>query len=103
MANDKRDELITSVRSDPSLEEDQKRKLLNLLTDNAFFNKVLYGGFGAAVGAAVANWLKLSRKSKILLAIAGFGIGELLLSASKKSEEKKPLQYNKQTRLYEVQ
>lgn len=92
--------LLAAINHDPALTDKDKATLSAKLHDPTFFRQMMYGGVGVGTADAISNWIKLSKKARILLAIAGFGIGQLILHAV--SSEDKPLKFNKATKTYEV-
>lgn len=95
-----KDKLTTIVRNDPSLSEEEKDELITKLDDNIFFDSLMRGATGAGVGYVIAKFLGLSRSARVLLSIAGFGIGRYLLDTSRKHD--KFLQYNEKLKIYDI-
>lgn len=94
-------ELLEAVSSDPSLAPQQKQELLTILNDGDKLPKLLSGTLGAAVGVAIGKYRKLSNSSKILLGLAGFGIGRLMYNILHK-RDKQFVSYNDKLKTYEM-
>lgn len=94
-------ELIKAVQSDHSLSDEQKKSVVERLQDKVFVSKLSSGVIGGGVGLLVSKYLKLSNSAKVLLSVAGYGIGRTLWE-SLHSEEKKFQDYNKKLKVYEI-
>ncbi len=93
-------ELIHLVNNDHGLSESTRQELTEKLNDDEFYDKMMHGSIGAGTGYVVGKFLDLSKRSQMLLSVAGFGVGTYLLDSSKKHD--KFLQYNKQLKIYEI-
>jgi prolipoprotein diacylglyceryltransferase len=93
-------ELIRSIRADNTLSKEHKDTIEDKLREPTFFNKLIYGGFGAALASAIAKYLELSKKARILVTIAGYGVGRMILNQVEK--EDKFVTFNPKTNLYEI-
>ena len=93
-------DLTHAVRADPGLTPEEREEVLDRLSEPTFSQKLLYGGFGAAVSGLLARYLGLSKKTQVVLVIAGFGLGQMLLHLTR-SDKNKSMQYNEHTKLYE--
>ncbi len=94
-------DLLMALRADPSLSAHERQQVEQMVSQPDFITKLMYGAFGASLAYIVSKYLKLSKTAQILLAVAGFGIGRLLLDASNKHSDKFS-QYNNRIKLYEV-
>lgn len=93
--------LLAALRADPSLNPQERKQVEHMVSQPDFTTKLMYGAFGASLAYIVAKYLKLSKSAQILLAIAGFGIGRLLLDASQKHKDKF-VQYDNKIKQYEI-
>ena len=93
-------ELIRLANSDLGLSESAKQELVEKLHDDEFYDKLMHGTVGAGTGYIVSKFLNLSKRSQMLLSVAGFGVGTYLLDSAKKHD--KFLKYNKQLKIYEI-
>jgi hypothetical protein len=92
--------IIKAIQSDSGLSEPDKELLLSKLNDDKWFDKLMHGTTGASVGYLVSKFFGLSRKSQVLLTVAGFGIGRYLLDNIQKRD--KFMQYNDKLKTYEI-
>lgn len=72
-------DLVAAVQMDATLPPDKKQTLLDFIHMPNFLSYLKGGVFGAGVAYAVAKFLGMSKRTQLLLTIAGFGIGKLLL------------------------
>jgi hypothetical protein len=94
-------ELQNAVLADPTLTPQQKQKIVEVLSDGDKLPRLLTGALGSAVGVAIAKYMKLSKVSKVLLGVAGFGIGRLLYDVLSKHDGQFA-SYNSKIRAYEM-
>jgi hypothetical protein len=59
----------------------QKQHLLNLLNNPNVEERLLAGAAGAALSYALARYMGMSGTSRLLMSLAGFGAGNILLGA----------------------
>ncbi len=91
----------TAIRSDRGLTPNEQALVEKKLQNEAFTQKLLYGGAGAGLGLLIGKFLMLSPTARILVSLAGFGLGKAILTHSKNDKEP-GLQYNDNTRMYEL-
>lgn len=72
-------ELVSAVQMDATIPSDKKQTLIDFIHMPNFLGYLKGGVFGAGVAYAVAKFLGMSKRTQLLLTIAGFGIGKLLL------------------------
>ena len=73
--------------------------MISSLKDDRFFQ----GLVGSVTGYAVAKFLKLSKRSQILLTLGGFGIARALIKhQEQQAHGDKTHTYDKKTHTYEV-
>jgi len=97
-----KDQLRELIIKDVGLSPSDRSALLDKLSDdnNDFYEHLVKGGVGASLGYVLAKYMDLSSKARLLLSIAGFGIGTYVLDSSKKHD--KFLTYNKEQKVYEI-
>lgn len=92
--------LVVCVNNDPTLTSSEKSLVLMKLHEPSFLEKNKEGIVGAGLGLAISKFLKLSRKSQILLTLAGFGIGKYILAEARNRD--KFVTYNDRLKVYEI-
>jgi len=98
------EELLRHVRGDPTLSPDERRLLEGRIRDDRFMSKFLKNAAGGAMGYTLARFFKMGRKGQILMTLAGFGLGKLLLAGmGEKGEGLKHSVYDKKTRTYLIE
>jgi F0F1-type ATP synthase assembly protein I len=93
--------LVQSVTADSILARDEKQKVLDMLSRTDFLSKLQSGALGAGLAFLLAKFLKMSPRAQLLMTLAGYGIGRMLVDASSKHSEKF-IQYNDRMKLYEI-
>lgn len=93
------------IQADPSLNVDQKTKVLGAIREPSFFDTAMHGAAGASLIYILTKFLGLGKQSQILLTLMGFGIGVLLLDYIEKGkvDSSKVMQYNEKLKRLEVQ
>lgn len=94
-------ELVKAIQSDSGLKQEEKQAVIDKLHDSAYVNKMTASLAGGSIGLLVAKYLKLSKTAKVLLALAGFGIGRALWG-SIHDDTKKFQEYNNKLKVYEI-
>lgn len=94
-------ELVRAVQADQTLQPDQKALIVEKLHDPAFTSNIA-GVAGGGVALLIAKYLKLSNTAKVLLSVAGFGIGHALWNSIHEHNDKKFQDYNKKLKVYEI-
>lgn len=97
---DTKQQIVKAIQHDPSLSEAEKELLISKINDDKWFDKLMHGATGASVGYLVSKFFGLTKKSQVLLTVAGFGIGRYLLDNVRKSG--KFMQYNDKLKVYEI-
>lgn len=69
------------IRKDIGLDANEKSSLLTMMNTPNFFEHLLVGTGGAALGFAIAKYHKMSPTSQALMSLAGFGVGNIILNA----------------------
>ncbi len=94
--------LIKITSADPFLSPEEKisikRKLNQEPVDTS--SGVVNGVIGATAALAIANFLKLSKQSQILVTLAGYGVGKYLLDNSNKHD--RLIEFNNKTNSYKL-
>lgn len=75
---DKPSELLGLVNQDHGLAQHKKQSLMSMLKSPEAFDHILVGVTGMAMAHAITNYTKLPKPARILLSLAGFGIGNIL-------------------------
>lgn len=94
-------QLLLAVQADRSLSKEERDRVLQILNQPDFLTKLTAGAFGASITYLIAKFLHLSKTAQVLLAIAGFGIGKLLLDASSHHTDRFAT-YNNKMKVYEI-
>lgn len=94
--------LLTTIRADPTLSDEDKAKIMDLLSRQDYVNKLLNGALGAGLALLIARYMNLSKASQVLLAIAGFGVGKLILDSEQGDPKKRFASYNRNIKMYEL-
>lgn len=95
-------ELVQVVKGDPYVSSSDKELAETHLQNIPFVARLLAGAVGAELGNILGKYKKMPPKTRTLIAIAGFGLGQLVLKEIYK-ERDKFARYNHQTRLYEIE
>ena len=95
-----KEDLIEAVANDLSLSPQQRIEIVNRLQKEDQFSNLEHGVIGGALGYSLSKFLKLGKTSQLLLSIAGFGAGKLLLNHGNANDN--TLNYNKKNNTYEV-
>jgi len=93
--------LTQAVQADPILSPSEKEKIHALLSQPDFLSKLMHGMFGASLVYLLTEYLKLGKTAQILLSIAGFGVGRLLLDVHEKKKTDFA-NYNEKLKVYEI-
>lgn len=94
-------ELIKSIHADTNLTKEQKEHLAKFINTPNQLAKLTSEATGAGLGLVISNYLKLSKPAKVLLSVAGYGIGKVLYDAIH-NDKKKFQSYNKDLKVYEI-
>jgi len=73
-------DLAKYIKADHALSQDQKTHILRMLNSPDVASHLLAGTAGAALALAVARWKKMSGTSQVLMSLAGFGLGNIILN-----------------------
>lgn len=92
--------LLRDIAFDPHLTSPEKKLLKELLEDSKKHKQLTNGIRGAAIAYAIASFLKMSRNSRMLVSLAGFGIGRYILTTAR--NDKKFMSFDPKTRYYNV-
>lgn len=95
-------ELIKAVQADSTLTAEQKTEIVQKLQDKSFVTKLNSGAAGVGIGLLIGKYLKLSTTAKVLLSIAGYGIGRSLWTYLHTTKESKFQSYNSKLKSYEI-
>ncbi len=93
-------ELLKAVNADTELEDNEKDELENYLRQQDNINKMIAGALGTGIAVLLGQYLKLSSTSKILLSLAGYGIGNIIYKSWKK--KRRYMNFDDKTRTYEL-
>jgi hypothetical protein len=74
------DDLAKFIRQDEGLHPAQRANVLQMLNTPDIATHVLTGITGAGIALAVARWRKMSPTSQVLMSLAGFGLGNIILN-----------------------
>ena len=74
------EDLAHFIRNDQGLHPDQRTHVLQLLNTPDLGGHILAGATGAALALSVARYKKLSGTSQVLMSLAGFGLGNIILN-----------------------
>ncbi len=91
-------ELAAYVANDAGLSIEQRAGLLEQLKQPGFLSSVFAGVAGASLLLVISRYLKLSPAVQVLLSMAGYGIGNLLLNATSNNM----LKYDDKLKSYEI-
>jgi hypothetical protein len=86
--------VLKLVRNDDGLEAKKKQSLLSMLGSPEAFDHIVAGVAGVAIARAVTHYSEMSKPAKILLNLAGFGLGNILYNHL---HENKFTKYNPET------
>lgn len=93
-------ELINNIRQDRGISKEDRDMLMELTQNPNFFETLLKGIGGATLGYLIGKYLKLGKGTKILLSLAGFGIGAILIDKIKKKNDF--VKYDKAMEVYQL-
>ena len=74
------EDIAKYVRNDHGLHPDQRFQVLQMLNTPDVASHLLVGATGAALALAVARYRKMSGTSQVLMSLAGFGLGNIILN-----------------------
>jgi hypothetical protein len=74
------------IQHDPKVEEPEKSSLLNFLNDPDALSVLAGGVAGGAITNTISKFLGLSHTAQILLSLAGFGLGSILVKSIGKDQ-----------------
>ena len=74
------EDLSKFIRQDEGLHPAQRANVLQMLNNPDIATHVLTGITGAGIALAVARWKKMSPTSQVLMSLAGFGLGNIILN-----------------------
>lgn len=97
-------DLLPALKADPGLTNAQRDGLLTWATKNAARLDSLWAT-NDPVSNAVNKFMKLSPAAKVLVSIAGYGLGRLLVShlQDNKSDKRRFARYNQNLKVYEIE
>jgi hypothetical protein len=93
-ASAKMSTILRLIREDQGLSSDKKNHLLTMLNSPEMYDHLLVGALGMVVARAVSSYAEMSKPARILLSLAGYGIGNIIYNAL---HERKHTTYNPQT------
>ncbi len=71
--------IMDAVHEDPHINHEEKAGIMGYLNDPDALAMILGGTAGAALTHTITQYMKLDRTSQILLSLAGFGLGSILV------------------------
>lgn len=74
-------EILKYINEDAGLDQNKKRKLYSMLSSPEAMDYLLTGAAGAYIAHALASYTNMSKTSRILLSLAGYGIGNIIYNA----------------------
>jgi hypothetical protein len=74
-------DLAHLIRQDYGMPHESKINLLTMLNSPNMADQLIAGAGGAALGLAVARYKKLSGTAQTLMSLAGFGLGNIIMSS----------------------
>ncbi len=74
------EDLAKYIRADQGLNAQTRAHLLTIINTPDIAGHLLTGATGAAIALAVARWRKMSGSSQVLMGLAGFGLGNIILN-----------------------
>jgi len=96
-------QLISIIKSDHTLGQDDKNLLINKLQSPSEVSKLLAGISGASFALLLARFLHMGKTTQVIMTLAGFGIGRLLLERIEKPDDtSKVLQYKDKLNYYDI-
>lgn len=94
------DSLKDAVQKDSSLNTVQQQSVMQHLADPQFVSELKDGAIGAAIAYLLGKYFNLKSETKVLLSVAGFGIGKLIYDYSK--DPKQFSTFNPVTKMQEI-
>jgi uncharacterized membrane protein YeaQ/YmgE (transglycosylase-associated protein family) len=94
-------QLAAVVEADPTLAPQEKAQLQAAVRNKEHLARILSGTAGAALAVALGKYMKLGTTSKILLGLAGYGIGKLLYQILAK-QDRQFTTFNDKLNVYEM-
>ena len=88
------DKILGLVRHDHGLEARKKKSLTTVLNSPEAFDHIVSGIAGLAIGRAVAHYASMSKPARVLMSLAGFGIGNIIYNTL---QDEKFSSYDKKT------
>ena len=70
--------VLKLIQQDHGLDSHKKNSLFTILNSPEAFDHIMIGLTGAAIGKAVAHYSEMSKPARVLLSLAGFGIGNII-------------------------
>jgi hypothetical protein len=97
-------QILLAIQADPSLSPEERAHVMQVVNQVDFVTKLAAGSFGASLAYLLSKFMGLGRTAQVLLSIAGFGIGRLILDASTKPKQNSGrfATYNEKMKTYEV-
>lgn len=86
--------IMRLIKEDQGLDNQKKNSLLTMLNSPEMFDHLLAGALGIIVTRAVSSYTEMSKPARMLLSLAGYGIGNIIYNAL---HERKHTTYNPQT------
>jgi hypothetical protein len=75
-----RGDLTKFIHDDVGLPLDQRVHLLRILNSPNVAEQLVAGGMGAALALTIARWKKMGPTNQVLMSLAGFGLGNIILN-----------------------
>ena len=75
--------LFKFIKEDHGLEAPKKKSLMEMLHSPEAVDHLLVGAAGAALAHAAASYAKVSKPGRVLLSLAGFGLGNIMYDTLK--------------------
>ena len=82
------------IKEDQGLDDHKKKNLFHMLNSPEAADQLLAGAAGAALAHAAASYAKVSKPGRLLLSLAGFGLGNIMYSTL---QERKFTDYDPRT------
>lgn len=96
------DVLRSAVSKDQGLSTPQRNEVLEALNDPNFLSSLKTGAISALLGGLLGKFMKLSGETRLLLSLAGFGIGKILYDFKQDQQGKNSSWYNPKMKMYEL-
>lgn len=74
-------EILKYINEDAGLDQNKKQRLYTMLNSPEAMDHLLVGAAGAYIAHAISSYTKMSKPARILLSLAGYGIGNIIYNA----------------------